>query len=48
MFRKAIICPVLALLLIFGCVGTAAAAEVECDSVYCFSSGDFAMLIPEG
>ena len=42
MFRKAIICPVLALLLIFGCVGTAAAAEVECDSVYCFSSGDFA------
>ena len=41
MFRKAIICPVLALLLAFGCVGTAAAAEVECDSVYCFSSGDF-------
>ena len=41
MFRKAIVCPVLALLLIFGCAGTAAVAEVECDSVYCFSADDF-------
>lgn len=41
MFRKAIVCPVLALLLIFGCAGTATAAEVECDSVYCFSADDF-------
>jgi len=31
-----------ALLLIVGCAGTALAAEVDCDGVYCFSETDFA------
>ena len=40
MFRFRIICLLLAMacLLVFG--GTALAAEVDCDSAYCFSSGD--------
>ena len=40
MFHKSIAC-LLAVLTLLGCAGTAVAAEVDCDSVYCFSSEDF-------
>lgn len=42
MFRFRIVCLLLAMasLLVFG--GTALAAEVDCDSAYCFSAGDLA------
>ena len=41
MFRNRILAMLTALLLVNGIVGTASAAEVDCDSVYCFSAGDF-------
>ena len=40
MFKKPL-CLALAVLLALGAAGTALAAEVACDSVYCFSSEDF-------
>ena len=41
MFKKPL-CLALAVLLALGAAGTVLAAEVACDSVYCFSSKDFA------
>lgn len=41
MFRNRILAMLTALLLVNGIVGTASAAEVDCDSVYCFSPEDF-------
>ncbi len=41
MFRTRIFCLVLAVCCFFGIIGTASAAEVDCDSVYCFSAEDF-------
>lgn len=41
MFRNRILAMLTALLLVSGIVGAASAAEVDCDSVYCFSAGDF-------
>ena len=41
MFKKPL-CLALAVLLALGAAGTALAAEVACDSIYCFSSDDFA------
>ena len=41
MFRNRILAMLAALLLLCGTVGTVSAAEVDCDSVYCFSAGDF-------
>ena len=40
MFQKPIVC-LLAALCLLGCAGTAAAAEVDCDSIYCFTGADF-------
>ena len=40
MFQKPIAC-LLAILCMLGCVGAAAAAEVDCDSIYCFTGADF-------
>ena len=40
MFHKSIAC-LLAVLTLLGCAGTAVAAEVDCDSVYCFQNTDF-------
>lgn len=41
MFRTRIFCLVLAVCCFFGIIGTANAAEVDSDSVYCFSLEDF-------
>ena len=41
MFHKKWLCGILAMLCIAGLWGTAEAAEVDCDSSYCFSAGDF-------
>lgn len=41
MYRKRIFCLAAALCLLSGLALSAAAAEVDCDSVYCFSAGDF-------
>ncbi len=41
MFRKPYLCLLLALALMLGCVGAASAAEVDCDSTYCFTQEDF-------
>ena len=41
MFRKRILCLILALSSVLALGATAAAAEVDCDTVYCFSAGDF-------
>ena len=41
MFRNRILAMLTALLLVSGVVGTVSAAEVDCDSVYCFCAGDF-------
>ena len=41
MFKKPL-CLALAVLLALGAAGTTLAAEVACDSIYCFSSDDFA------
>ncbi len=41
MHRKNLICAALALALVLSLAGGVWAAEVDCDTVYCFSSGDF-------
>ena len=41
MFHKKWLCGALVLLSIAGLWGNARAAEVDCDSSYCFSAGDF-------
>ena len=41
MYRKRIFCLAAALCLLTGLALPAAAAEVDCDSIYCFSAGDF-------
>ena len=41
MFRKQISCLLLALLCVAGTVGAAFAAEVDCDTTYCFTQSDF-------
>ncbi len=41
MLSKRMLCLVLCCLCLMSATGTAFAAQVECDSVYCFSSGDF-------
>ncbi len=41
MFRKQLLCLVLATACLLGLVGMASGAEVECDSTYCFTQGDF-------
>ena len=41
MFRIRCLSLLTAFLCCIGLVGAAAAAEVDCDSVYCFSAGDF-------
>ena len=41
MFRKQILCLLLAACCILGCVGLASAAEVESGSTYCFTQEDF-------
>ena len=41
MFRKPILCLLLAALCVAGSLGMAAASEVACDSVYCFDQKDF-------
>lgn len=41
MFRPKIICMLLCLSIAAGLVGSAVAAQVESDAVYCFQSGDF-------
>lgn len=41
MFRKQIFCLLLVISCVLGAVGMASAAEVDCDSVYCFQTGDF-------
>lgn len=41
MSMKQIFCLVLAACCAFGCVGLASAAEVDCDSSYCFTQEDF-------
>ena len=41
MFHKKCLCTALVLLSIAGLWGSAQAAEVDCDSSYCFSAGDF-------
>ena len=41
MYRKQILCLLLVISCILGAVGMASAAEVDCDSVYCFQTGDF-------
>ena len=45
MFRRKIACLLTALTLALGCAVTAGAAEVDCDSTYCFKSQDFAEAI---
>ena len=42
MFPVRFLCLTLALFCLFGMGSTALAAEVDCDSTYCFTSGDFA------
>ncbi len=46
MFRTRIFCLLAALLCFSGIISTAAAAEVDCDSIYCFSSEDFSEDMP--
>ncbi len=41
MFRKTMLCLLAAVLCLTGLPGAALAAEVDCDSVYCFSTEDF-------
>ncbi len=41
MFRKQTLCLLLATVCLVGCVGAASAAEVDCDSTYCFTQEDF-------
>ena len=41
MFKTYIACLLLAAILVFGMAGAASAAEVECDSIYCFQTEDF-------
>lgn len=41
MFKTYIACLLMAAILVFGMAGVAGAAEVECDSIYCFSREDF-------
>lgn len=41
MFRPKFLCLMLCIILAFSIAGGAAAAEVDCDDVYCFQSGDF-------
>ena len=41
MFQKRWICMLVLTACLLGIAGTAAATEVECDSVYCFSVEDF-------
>ncbi len=41
MFRKQILCLLLAISCAVGCVGFASAAEVDCDTTYCFTQEDF-------
>lgn len=41
MFRTRFVCLILALLCVAGVTGTALAAEVDCDTTYCFTSADF-------
>lgn len=41
MFRKRVLCCLLALCCLLGLGSTAFAAEVDCDSVYCFTAADF-------
>ena len=41
MYRPRILCLTLCLCLTLGLVGSALAAQVDCDDVYCFQSGDF-------
>ncbi len=43
MFRKKMICLLLCAVLAVSLVGTAIAAEVDCDEVYCFQSADFSL-----
>ena len=42
MFRPRILCLTLCTCLVLGLLGAAVAAEVDCDSIYCFQSEDFA------
>ena len=41
MFRKQILCLLLVAACAAGSLGVAAAAEVDCDSAYCFTQKDF-------
>ncbi len=41
MFRKQYLCLLLVLSCLLGCVGAASAAEVDCDTTYCFTQEDF-------
>ena len=41
MFKTYIACLLLAAIIVFGMAGAASAAEVECDSIYCFQTEDF-------
>lgn len=41
MFSKKLLCLVMALCCVVGLTGAAIAASVDCDEVYCFSTGDF-------
>ncbi len=41
MFRKQTLCLLLAVACLVGCVAAASAAEVDCDSTYCFTQEDF-------
>lgn len=43
MFAKRFLSMLAALVLILGAAGTAAAAEVDCDAVYCFTEEDFSL-----
>lgn len=43
MFAKRFLSMLAALVLILGAAGTAAAAEVDCDAVYCFTGEDFSL-----
>ena len=42
MFSSRLLRMAAAVLCVFSLAATVAAAEVDCDSIYCFSSGDFA------
>ncbi len=41
MFQKQYLCLLLVLSCLLGCVGAASAAEVDCDTTYCFTQEDF-------